>query len=325
MPFPRRRCRLSSPRSVSATETTVDEQLAWEARWRGRAAAAAVAAGLLTLGAQIATNIALKDLPRVTIVEGLRNALEHGAQTTVGLKAGQVVFLSDHAATLIAAAVGTALGVAALGFVLVFLYQATKFRRPETPGPARLLAALGAGLAAVGGLVQQIVLEVKAHDFAGSADHSRDAVKDVLESTWVLGPATLQFLGAAILGVGVIIITLNAMRAGLLTRFMGVLGMIVGGLTIFPRISPLPVVPAFWMVALGVLIAGRWPNGMPPAWPAGEAIPWPSTQQLREAGAGRAKEPAPAAQDEGDEEAAEEVVAGRQHSASKKRKRKRRS
>jgi hypothetical protein len=313
-----------------ATATTVEEQLGWEARWRARAGGAAIVAGVLILGGQIASNIALRDLPRVTLVEGLRNALDNGAQTKVGLKAEQVVFLSDHAASLILSALATALGTAALGAALVYLFQAAKFRRVETPSPTRLLAALGAGLAAVGGVVQQIVLVLNAHDFAQAADHSRDAVKDVLQSAWVLGPATLQFLGTAVLGVAIIIIVLNAMRSGLLTRFMGVLGMIVGGLTIFPRISPLPVVPAFWMVALGVLLLGRWPNGWPPAWETGEAHPWPTQQELREArerehgtdGGGASA----VAIDEGDEdEAAAAEATGRPHSSSKKRKRKRRS
>jgi hypothetical protein len=310
----------------AAPTTTVEEQLAWEARWRGRAAAAAGLAGVLTLVSQVASNIALRDLPRVTLREALKNAMEHGGQTRVGLKETQVTFLSDHAAALIASAVGVAIGTAAIGFALVFLYHTAKFRRPETPGPSRLLAASGAGLAAVGGLVQQVVLTVKAHDFAGAADHSRQAVDDVLQSTWVLGPATLQFLGAALLGVATIIIVLNAMRAGLVTRFMGVLGMIVGGLTIFPRIAPLPVVPAFWMVALGVLIAGRWPNGSPPAWEIGEAIPWPTQQQLREARGDSAPREAPATGDDEDagRESAE-AATGQAHPSSKKRKRKRRT
>jgi hypothetical protein len=313
----------------AAPATTVEEQLGWEARWRGRAALVAAAAGVLTLGGQIASNIALRDLPRVTLVEGLRNAIDRGGQTKVGLKAPQVVFLSDHAVSIVLSAVAIALGLAALGAALVYLYETTKYRRPETPSPSRLLAALGAGLAAVGGLVQQVVLAVKAHDFAHAADHSRTAVNDVLQSAWVLGPATLQFLGTAVLGVAVIIIVLNAMRSGLLTRFMGVLGMIVGGLTIFPRISPLPVVPGFWMVALGILIAGRWPSGMPPAWETGEAHPWPTQQELREARdrerAARGEEVSAAAADEGDDDATDLTPAANPHPSSKKRKRKRRS
>ena len=50
----------------------------------------------------------------------------------------------------------------------------------------------------------------------------------------------------------------------------------------------LDFVPAFWMVAMGILIMERWPSGDPPAWASGEAIPWPSQAELREAKQGKA-------------------------------------
>jgi len=90
------------------------------------------------------------------------------------------------------------------------------------------------------------------------------------------------------------VIALNAMRAGLLTRFMGVLGIISGVLFVLVQLSPLPVVQAFWLVALGVLLSGRGPRQLPPAWAAGVAIPWPSQQQLREARKPDASTAAPA-------------------------------
>src|SRR5205085_10372940 len=54
----------------------------------------------------------------------------------------------------------------------------------------------------------------------------------------------------------------------------------------------LEIVPAFWMVMLGILYGGRWHNGDPPAWPSGEARPWPSQAEMREARQGRAGQPA---------------------------------
>jgi hypothetical protein len=67
---------------------------------------------------------------------------------------------------------------------------------------------------------------------------------------------------------------------------MGILGCIIGALVIIP-LGPLPVVQSFWLLALGALLLGRWPAGMPPAWRTGAAEPWPSqsevAQQRREA------------------------------------------
>ena len=61
------------------------------------------------------------------------------------------------------------------------------------------------------------------------------------------------------------------MRVGLLTRFMGVLGIITGVLQILPFGGPLPVVQCFWLLMLGILFLGRWPGGQPPAWRTGNA------------------------------------------------------
>jgi hypothetical protein len=79
-----------------------------------------------------------------------------------------------------------------------------------------------------------------------------------------------------------VIICLNAMRVGLLTRFMGILGIIVGILFVVPLAPGPPIVQSFWLGALAALFAGRWPRGLPPAWAAGRAIPWPSQQEMRE-------------------------------------------
>ncbi len=59
--------------------------------------------------------------------------------------------------------------------------------------------------------------------------------------------------------------------------------------------AELQLVPAFWMVMIGILFVGRWPKGDPPAWAAGEARPWPSQAQLRAEAAGGGSSPSPAA------------------------------
>ena len=70
---------------------------------------------------------------------------------------------------------------------------------------------------------------------------------------------------------------LGAMRVGLLPRWLGVLG-IFSGLFFLPIFGAptLQFVPTFWLVAMGILLMERWPNGDPPAWAAGEARPWPT-------------------------------------------------
>ena len=77
--------------------------------------------------------------------------------------------------------------------------------------------------------------------------------------------------------VGMAYVSLQALRAGLLTRFVGSFGVALGVAAIF--IPPLVMLPAvLWagfLAYLGLLFLGRAPGGRPPAWDAGEAIPWP--------------------------------------------------
>lgn len=72
--------------------------------------------------------------------------------------------------------------------------------------------------------------------------------------------------------IGLFYTAMHAMRAGLLTRFWGSLGMAVGVLLVLPLLNFLAMA---WFVFLGMLLAGWVPGGRPPAWAAGEAVPWP--------------------------------------------------
>ena len=66
---------------------------------------------------------------------------------------------------------------------------------------------------------------------------------------------------------------LNAMRAGLLSRFWGSLGMAVGVILLLPQLQ---IIAFAWFIYLGLLLAGWVPGGKPPAWERGEAVPWPT-------------------------------------------------
>jgi hypothetical protein len=116
------------------------------------------------------------------------------------------------------------------------------------------------------------------------------------------------------------------MRAGLLTRFLGILGVVAGVLGVLPQLMPMPIVQSFWLIAVGLLLMGAGRAGLPPAWRTGRAEPWPTAreaaEQRREAEERRQgirrEEPKTA------EREPERVPAGRPHPSSKKRKRKRR-
>ena len=239
---------------------SVSDQLHWEAR-AGRVAAGAVGLGIIAL-------ILTKVLP-----PGARGP-------------GAFLAAVDRAPGRLIAT-GILAGVTALvfGLVLAYLYRVTKFRRPELLSAALVLGAVGAVGAAVVAVARQVELVELAETFVTAGPRTEDRAEDLLTAfrsePLLAGPG----FGANIaLGFATIVISVNAMRAGLLSRFMGVLGIVVGAL--LPLLGLGFVVIFFWLGALAALFVDRWPGGRGPAWSSGEALPWPGADQ-REAALGR--------------------------------------
>ena len=262
--------------------TTGDETLLDEQRRRIQAGVAGISAGILTIAGGALATYVYSDIPDVPVIDALRERLQSGASGPT-LKARQALWYHDNAAELILVAVVLALAAAAIGLTLSHLYRSVKARRPELPRYVVYAAVAGATLVAVSGLVQAIAVTVEASAFAGSSEQTSHAARDVLQGPAIVAALLLRQVGVFALGFAFVLLALNGMRVGLLTRFMGVLGIIVGVLFIIPIGSTLPIVQAFWLAALGALFLGRWPSGMPPAWVTGAPRPWPTQQELREA------------------------------------------
>jgi hypothetical protein len=317
---------------MSGESVSKQEQLAWEARWRPRASRASVAAGFLLLGsALIEQFVVFANYPSVGLVQGLTPALtgqaDHAASGVPNPRIQIIQFLDHHALGTIVWGTLGGLGTMVLAVVLSFMYRATRARRPELAPIARNLALAGPIAVGVLSIVRLVVLTITAHHFLTNPDHSRHAIDTTLAPGALVVVGYLAFAASLAMGFAFVVIALNAMRVGLLTRFMGVLGIFVGVLEVIPQLaSPLPVIQTLWLVSLGVLIAGGWPTGTPPAWEAGEARPWPSNQQLREArdaarkGGSDDAGPATGSPGSADEPAPAPTPA---HPSSKKRKRKR--
>ncbi len=262
---------------------TVEENLAWEARWRPRAALLALVAGSFTLLGGIAASVTYTDFPSVSVLDGLRDAAGQPLSVGRGLRTSQLVFYDDKLLELLATAVVLSLGSLAIAGVLGYLYRATLHRNPGFSRLALIVAIAGPVMLAVAGIVLQVAISVKASSYVSDGDYSTAGAHDALQGGAVLAAQVLRQFGVLLLAVGFVLICLNAMRVGLLTRFMGILGMIVGALFVIPLGSNVPVVQCFWLIAVGFLIFGKWPNdAVPPAWASGEAAPWPSQMELRE-------------------------------------------
>jgi hypothetical protein len=276
-------------------EATPEETLQWEAANRLRAGVAALAAAVLTILGSIFIGFGLRGLPDadnriLTVVDTLRLTAA-GRPIPPGRLAVQAAWLGDHAAMPIIGAVLFGLGTLVLFLPLAYLFRATRARRPQLPQLALVLAAIGAVAFGLGRALSEVARYVGAHDFTSSADRSNSAASDALGGTGVVVGQILGQVGMLALGFGFVLISLNAMRVGLLTRFMGILGVIVGVTFVLP-LDQYGILRTFWLGALGLLILGRWPRGAPKAWSTGEPEPWPTQQQLREQREAARAEPA---------------------------------
>ena len=297
----------------------VEKQLQWErdnARWT---AYAAFLSALLTLAAGLYVRAKVSG-PSSDSVEG-------------------ILLVHNHKSDLLVAAIFQALGTALLVVPLMYLFRATRFRREQLPAALRYLVLVAPLLGAATLVARQIQIGSVADKVFPKLPLPPDAAKTLVDNE--VGKGSLVAVGgiatAAALGLAFafLLVSLNAMRAGLLSKFMGILGIIVGLLIVIPLQGDLPVVQVFWVAALGVLVLNRWPQGRGPAWESGEAIPWPTATDRRDAlnpgeprperGAGRTR--AAAAEPVADEpQHTGEPARPRQsttHPRSKKRKRKR--
>jgi hypothetical protein len=302
-----------------AAVASVEEQLAWEARQRPRAGAAAITAGILTTLSLIWLRAGLADVPDAPFLNALRRAFESGA---MGDDASQLTpvfqYYVDRPFVFVGSALLQAIAMLGLAWAVTFLAVATRARRPELPRYLIYVALVGAVLVAIAALLNGVGRLVAINSFL-DGDRTVDAARDVNGEPLLATAFLIGQLAPLALAAGLLLVSLNAMRVGLLTRFLGVLGMISGGLTVFSGFFLFgPFVQAFWMLSLGFIFLNFGRAGAPPAWRTGQAEPWPSQREVaaaRQAGRRPASEPTAEPQP---------VPAGRPHPSSKKRKRKRR-
>jgi len=263
----------------SSSETTA--QVARETERRGKLAAPALGGGLLYLLSGIIVAATVNGAPSVGLFQGLAPALR--GETSPSPRAKEVKFFSHHAFALIAGSVLVAIALAALVLILLLLLDATRFRRPEMWSGARPLVLAGGIALALVSVGHQVVGAIETHNFAVGHDFSNHAVDNALtKGTPYIVIDYLDLIAGLSLAAGMVATALGAMRVGLLPRWMGILGMFSGILIFLPLGGvTLEIVPAFWMVMMAILLGGRWPNGTPPAWAAGEARPWPSQAESR--------------------------------------------
>jgi hypothetical protein len=262
---------------------TVEETLAWEAEQRPRAGIAAVLAGLCTLVGSLLLIFTTSGGPTeddgfISVTEALSARLNGNPPEERSLLVRQADFLDDKLPQLLLATLLTTLAVIGACLVLAYLYRAVKARVPETGRGPIIAVAVALAAFVIGHLVRDISTWT---GIAGVASDARaEDLREVSNGGVTLAGALIEQIGSFALGLAFVLVSLNAMRVGLLTRFFGILGVIVGGLAVLQFDQP-QIVRTFWLVGLGALLLSA--ERLPPAWQTGRAMPWPSNQQIREA------------------------------------------
>jgi hypothetical protein len=303
-----------------------DEQLEWERRVGRPAGIAAVVAGALLL---------LQLFYPAVVGAGIDSVREFARYTR----------FHDNPDLILVPYLMQAVGYLAAAVALYYLARATAARREEMSRPMLIMSVVGPVANAVSAVLLTFAVvdvagplaDLKLTDdvtnaaaglagLAGNQAVAEDAIKDLQTDTGLFIAAGYIDLAANLaLGFGLVLVGLNAMRAGLLSRFMGILAIIVGVLTVLFRGAG--IIEAFWLLAVGMLILDRWPGGRGPAWAEVEAIPWPTAADQRAALEAQAAE---YGEDEeyDDEDVVDEDVDDEPehepHPVSKKRKKKRR-
>jgi len=308
--------------------STVEETLAWEAEWRPRAAAAAIIGALCGTAGGVMLALLGRGGPDesdgfISFPEALGAATrpEAGFDPADSLAVRLTEYRGDKAALFTVSTILSVVGAIGALLALSYLFRAARARNPQIGRAVGWSVAAALALYPLGRGIREIATWIEYSQFADAAERTPGAQRDIGAEGILPGAALLEILGAFALALSFVLVSMNAMRVGLLTRFLGILGVIVGALAVFQLDAP-QVVRGIWLVFLGLVIAGRYPGGRPPAWETGRAEPWPTQQELRERrDALRAEhstdEPAEAA-------AVEEAPAPKPHPQSKKKKKKRR-
>jgi len=189
-------------------------------------------------------------------------------------KADRLRYFDRHAGDIIGAAVVQSLAMLMLAVVAVHLYRATRARRPDEPAVVAVMGIYGPVVLALVTIVAAVAQVKIAGDFAGRSAQTIAAAESALEDPALLIPRYVGVSAALALAFWLVKGSLDAMRVGLLTRFMGILGIALGPAFVLQFGS---LVLPIWLIALAALFWGHWPRGLPPAWESGEARPWPGS------------------------------------------------
>jgi hypothetical protein len=254
------------------------DQLAWEARFGRGAAAFAFASGFLLLAG--------------TFV--LQSMVEDRGGDRIRSLPDFLLSIDKSPGTMVVSQVLIAISALCLIPVFIYIFRAVVHRIPQVPRWFVYLILIGPLFYAIslviGALDRVDVAELFAERSSDAGKYcpaiagkaGEECAKDLIAddvSPLGIGLSLAGSVGTAFLFV---MLPLRARRAGLMSQFMAILGVIAGALMVLQLMPLVPeVTRAFWLGAVGALFLGSWPGGRGPAWETGQPDPWPSAADRR--------------------------------------------
>lgn len=264
-----------------------------ERRWLPFAGILAIVAGILPVIGLILQTIASRgiqdDVGQVVSVGQAFStfAADPGSAGIAGRQAEIVSHYGDQWVLVSLAAICTSLGLILAIPVLYGLIRAAWRRRPSFPRWFLWTPAIGGLLFGIATVVALVYQAVQYHDFTqlaqaaqvnGAANEALNAAQDDLAFLQLAGG-----IGSLFTAVGFGAAALSSMNVGLITKVIGSIGVLLAFLVVIPLLGQQgSVLRAFWFIAVGLTLLGKWPGGRPPAWDSGEPMPWPTRAQMME-------------------------------------------
>jgi len=256
--------------------TEDERQLAVEGAQRMRVGACAVIAGFMLFAGDLWASAVESGSPTVGLLQGLSPALHGMAAARVDPRTLGLQFLVHDQFPLLASSVVAAIGAVAMTVPLRYLAAAERARTTTAPSPVTgYLATYAPLMIALFVPVFEISLIVGAHNYLSGSARTASAVSAATGGGLRVALQLIVTVGELALAAAFLLISMRAMRVGLLTRMLGIVGMISGVLFVIP-LTPLPVVQALWLVFIGAMLVGFGGRQLPEAWTVLEARPWPS-------------------------------------------------
>jgi hypothetical protein len=163
-----------------------------------------------------------------------------------------------------------AAGLRCVGLLLtiavgVHLYSMVRTRNPSVSRRLLWVAVASPVLVAAATIFGFLALRDVADAFVSSGPRTTDRARELANDSGTLKTAgAFDLLSRAAFGFWVGMASIQAMRVGLLTRFLGYWGVGAGGALVL-----LPIGDAMfigWLASIAILSLGYWPGGRPPAW-----------------------------------------------------------